>query len=462
MTLRKILLVLAVLFLVAGAVAYTAYLSLGRTPDELLRYAERRLVGHRILETVFLPAIRWTRQYVDVPITAPAVCTGSTAPKMHSTVPAVATDAMGRAKSTIRVGPQHEITRVAEAARRAKDGDVVEIEAGIYLNDVASWRQNNLTIRAVGGRARIEVSGRSAEGKAIWVIKGNNVTVENMEFAGARVPDRNGAGIRHEGGNLTVRNSLFEHNEMGLLTANIAKAVLEVEGSEFCGNRGDEAHKLTDPGHQIYVGTIRRFVLRDSYVHQGAFGHLVKSRARENHITYNRMTDEYGGRASYELEFPNGGIAYVIGNIIQQAPASDDPAVVRMGAEGYRWPRNELYLVHNTLVDDRPRGGRFLQVREGAHRIVALNNLLVGESKLDAARQGDYIANHHVNWSHIAAPLTYDYRLKPGSNLIGKVTEIGVANGVTLRPQRQYVHPRKSEPLRAPALLPGALQEFAS
>ena len=42
----------------------------------------------------------------------------------------------------IRVGPQHAITTVAEAARVARNGDVVEIEAGVFPNDVASWSQD--------------------------------------------------------------------------------------------------------------------------------------------------------------------------------------------------------------------------------------------------------------------------------------------------------------------------------
>ena len=44
-----------------------------------------------------------------------------------------------------------------------------------------------------------------------------------------------------------------------------------------------------------------------SYFHHAKSGHLLKSRAAKNLIFYNRLTDEIGGTASYELEFPNGG-----------------------------------------------------------------------------------------------------------------------------------------------------------
>jgi len=49
------------------------------------------------------------------------------------------------------------------------------------------------------------------------VIRGNDVIVENIEFSGARVPDRNGAGIRPEGRNFTVRNCRFYDCENGIL-----------------------------------------------------------------------------------------------------------------------------------------------------------------------------------------------------------------------------------------------------
>ena len=47
---------------------------------------------------------------------------------------------------------------------------------------------------------------------AIWVVRRGRVTVENINLIGARVPDRNGAGIRFEGVHLTVRRCLAHKN----------------------------------------------------------------------------------------------------------------------------------------------------------------------------------------------------------------------------------------------------------
>ncbi len=73
-------------------------------------------------------------------------------------------------------------------------------------------------------------------------------------------------------------------------------------------------------------------------------GDLIKSRAALNVNRYNRLTGE-SGSASNKLEFPDGGIAYVIGHLIQQSVQTENPAMVSFGAEGYRWPANEIYLV---------------------------------------------------------------------------------------------------------------------
>jgi hypothetical protein len=362
----------------------------------------------------------------------------------------------------IHVGPGGEAASIAAAAARAQSGDIIEIAPGEYVDDVAAWTQDRLTIRAAGGgRVRLVSRERTAEAKAIFVIKGDDVTVEGLEFAGAHVPDRNGAGIRHEGGRLTVRDCLFEDNEMGLLTSNDPAAELVVERSEFRDNRVADHYTPGERiGHQIYVGAIGRFTLRDSYVHHGAFGHLVKSRARESFVLGNRLTDEDGGRASYELEFPNGGIAYVVGNLIGQSATTQNPDIVSFGAEGYRWPDNALYLVHDTLVD-AAMGGRVLHVYPGAQRAVVLDNLVFGNRLRPTGTPGRFADNYTASARDAAAPADYDYRLRRGSRLVGRARDPGRQGSVELRPSREYTFPVGSRGVVERRYSPGAFQELA-
>jgi hypothetical protein len=51
-------------------------------------------------------------------------------------------------------------------------------------------------IRGVGQRPVMLADGKSAEGKAIWVVRGGKIRIENIEFRGARVDSLNGAAIR--------------------------------------------------------------------------------------------------------------------------------------------------------------------------------------------------------------------------------------------------------------------------
>jgi Right handed beta helix region len=359
---------------------------------------------------------------------------------------------------TIVVGPGGPVATVAQAARLAHSGDTIEVEAGDYVGDVASWSQDDLTVRAVGGRVRIIAHGNDAESKAIWVIKGTRVVVEGIEFTGAGVTDLNGAGIRHEGGKLTVRNCVFDGNQMGLMTWNDNHAELVVERSEFHHNRVASTYKDGDPvGHQIYVGSIGRFTLIDSYVHAGAHGHLVKSRARENRIVNNRLTDE-AGTASYELEFPNGGVAFVLGNVIEQSAHSENWDIVSYGAEGYAWPRNELYLVNNTLVSGLSKVGNFIHVRPGPDAVSVFNNLLVGDGRFHVEPSWKAAGNVHAAAGDVPLAATYDYRLSKDSALVGKGVDPGLVKGERLRPDREYVHPMQSRALTSPNFSPGALQ----
>ena len=310
--------------------------------------------------------------------------------------------------------------------------------------------------------------------------------MEDIDFIGARVPDRNGAGIRFEKGHLVVKRCSFKDSENGILTAGDPSATLEIENSEF-GNNGDGSGST----HNLYVGDIGMLKVTGSYFHHARQGHLLKSRARENLIFYNRLTDEVGGQASYELEFPNGGMAYVIGNIIEQSATTDNSTVISFGAEGYRSPLNALYLASNTIVDDRPQGGIMLRVADGERQVYAVNNLLVGQGKLDGGQvkgwrdrlrdlakaayyqdskllwtktgiDGRFINNFNVDWRAFALPVRYDYRLRPESALDGKFVLPEEVKGISLVPKGEYVHPAKWRMLGVKPTVPGALQTVAA
>ena len=354
----------------------------------------------------------------------------------------------------LQVGATRALRSPSAAAAVARAGDTIEIDAEEYRGDVAVWDHDGIVIRAVGGRARLVAAGASAESKAIWVVRSRHLVIENIDFIGARVPGRNGAGIRFERGHLVVRNCAFLDNENGILTGNEADTQLEIEGSEFGNNGHGDGYS-----HNLYVGTIARLTVTSSYFHHARVGHLLKSRAAESRILYNRLTDEPGGAASYELEFPSGGVAHVVGNIIEQGALTSNPTLVSFGAEGYHWQRNELHLVNNTLIDKRASGGVFLVVNPENRRLFAVNNLLLGTGSLETAGIGEYRNNFNAQREDFVDIDRGDYRLRSVSPLAGRGLSAEMMAGISPVSQREYVHPRQTQALlRGADSQPGALQ----
>ncbi|WP_427501545.1 right-handed parallel beta-helix repeat-containing protein [Methylomonas sp. MED-D] len=360
--------------------------------------------------------------------------------------------------ATWQVGPSQELKLPSQAAIVAGNDDIVEIDAGLYPNDVATWPQHRLILRGVGGRAHLEAMGNNAEGKATWVIKGDDVTIESIEFSGARAKALNGAGIRFEGTNLTIRDSHFHDNQMGILTGANPSSEITIEGSEFNDNTVDY-RLLGKLGHNIYIGGIKRFTLNHCYVHDANTGHNVKSRARENYLLYNRIGDETRA-SSYLVDFPDGGEAYLIGNQFRQSAASENRAMLSFAAEhNQTLPHQTLILINNTLVNDKP-DGTFLN-NHSIVRPILINNLLVGASLIgleSSDRQHNIVANSERFRNRGA----FDYRLSAGASAIDQGIDPGVAaNGFLLSPAYQYRHPARIEKRLGSGALDVGAYEFA-
>ena len=353
-----------------------------------------------------------------------------------------ATAALG---ATLQVGPGQTYAKPCAAFAAAKQGDTVEISAtgnGTYDGDVCAIAASNLTIRGIGGRAHIDAMGMSAQGKAIWVVQGQNTTIENIEFSGATVTDMNGAGIRQEGANLTVRNCYFHDNEDGILTGADPTSEIVIESSEFARNGAGDGYS-----HNMYIGHIKKFTLRYSYSHSAKVGHLVKSRAEENDILYNRLTGESDGTESYEINLPNAGTSYIIGNLIQQGPTTQNSAMLDYGSEGVSNAGSDLYVVNNTFVNERTAGATFVSVSTGVTvAAVVKNNIFVGTgtaiSQASPVQAGNFASGNPM----LVDSANFDYHLAPGSPCIDAGVDPGSAtSGFSLLPHAQYVQPATFE-----------------
>lgn len=292
-------------------------------------------------------------------IRTPAILVVAAIVALSAGTPALAAEAGRAAKAhrtgvVYRVGPTRKLRFPSQAARLVRNGDTVLIDAATY-HDCAVWRADRLTLRGVGGLAHVKDV--SCQGKGIWVIYGHGVKVENMRFSGARVPDRNGAGIRFEGGLLAVRNSQFHNNQMGILTHNKRKSWLVIENSTFQQN-GDCPSFC---GHGVYAGSISGLRITGSTFRFHKFGHHIKSRALRSEIIGNRIIDGAIGTASFAIDIPNGGTVLIRGNVLEKGVRSNNAmAIISIGEEGVKNPSRGSVIANNFFHNRNRRKTRFV------------------------------------------------------------------------------------------------------
>jgi hypothetical protein len=356
-------------------------------------------------------------------------------------------------RRVLRVGPDRPLKRPSDAARVAQDNDMIEIEAGRYVGDVALWTQNGLLLRGVDGRPHLDSQGRTAEDQGIWVFRGNDIAVENIEFSGARSRNRNGSGIRFFGRNLSVRDSYFHDNEDGVLTWHAPDGDIVIERSVFAHNGAGDGQS-----HNIYIGRIRSFTLRFSYSHDAVRGHEVKSRARFNHIEYNRLTDEDDGDSSYLVDLPEGGYGYVIGNVLEKGWRSDNPSAIAFASESPDVQEGGLWVVNNSFYSRRV-DATFVANRSKLATLV-VNNVLAGAPAVLLDGRGEDRNNLRQARSGMVDPEAYDFRLTPDSPLIDAGADPGSADGVALWPQFEYVHPTSGRARQRVGALDSGAYEF--
>lgn len=276
----------------------------------------------------------------------------------------------------IIVNQSGPISDTKEAALLAKDGDTIDIMYNTkpYLAYETKWPQHNLLIRGVGAEKPIlKAESSTVTQKAIFVIQGNNTIIENLEFTNAMVPDHNGAGIRMEGTNLIVRYCLFSKNEDGILAGDNANSEIVIEHCEFDSNGFGDGYS-----HNLYINHVKRLIFKFNYSHDTSIGHLLKSRAFENYILYNRFDSPLGGSPSRDIDLPNGGKAIIVGNIIRQTTNDQNSNMLGFGLEGLSNPgTHDLVLINNSFVNEKSNGS-LISVLNGTDLVQLKNNIFAG------------------------------------------------------------------------------------
>jgi Secretion system C-terminal sorting domain len=244
------------------------------------------------------------------------------------------------------------------------------------------------------------------------VIGGDNVVVDHIEFSLCAVPDLNGAGIRGEGHNLTVVHCFFHENENGILIGEIHPCSVRIEHSEFDRNGHGDGYS-----HNLYIGKVDSLFFHFNYTHRASVGHELKSRAYYNDIRYNKIQDEAQGTASYSIDLPNGGTSFVIGNVIEQGPVSENGTMISYLLEGNPNPSPaEIFVYNNTFINHRSSGNVF-NVNPISFDFLASNNIFAGPGNFAAVGSftpvdsSTNVIHQTIGAVGFVSDVNYDYHL---------------------------------------------------
>lgn len=319
-------------------------------------------------------------------------------------------------------------------------GDTILINAEDYngTDAVAVWLEDDLVIKGVGGTPHLIADGAYIWGKGIWVLFGNNITVENFEFSGASVPDNNGAGIRLDGSGMTIRHCYFHNNENGILTSSPYSGDILIEYTEFAYNGFGDGQS-----HNLYINHVNKLTFRYNYSHHANIGHNLKSRAAENIIVYNRIMDEATGNSSRLIDLSNGGKSTIMGNILMQGPVAENNNLIGYGLEGLTKPVNELYVYNNSMVNKRTASCIFVAIQTQTPVAEVVNNIFAGTGTIingNTTVYGNNTINQLISAVGFTNESSYDYTLLSSSPAIDTGT-----SSITSQPTNVYVHPLQSE-----------------
>ena len=252
-----------------------------------------------------------------------------------------------------------EFSNLSDAISAAHNNDVIAVQAGTYVDAETDAEKNvitasNVTIEGVGGMVHLEQGPQGIiNGKALIVAEAG-LTLKNFELSGANDgnSDDNLAGVRVDGGNMTLVDDYIHNNQDGVL-GGVAGATFTIDHSEIADNGTGSGYT-----HNIYTGPIAQFTLTNSYVHGAVVGHEVKSRAASTTIENNIIADGATGTASYDIDIPNAGVAVISGNIIEKGPDASNAGIIHYGGETqFAYAQNSLSVTDNTILNDYSGAG---------------------------------------------------------------------------------------------------------
>jgi len=101
------------------------------------------------------------------------------------------------------------------------------------------------------------------------------------------------------------------------------------------------------PEPRLYVGQIASLSVDGSTFADQVLGNQLKSRAAETTVSNSHFSTGPDG-ANYDVDLPNGGVAYIHDNTFDKGETSDNRAIIHFGGEIDN-PSGSLLVEHNNF-----------------------------------------------------------------------------------------------------------------
>lgn len=234
--------------------------------------------------------------------------------------------------------------RLDDAVKAIGDQEATIVIAPGTYKDCAIQSGGSITYRAAKAGSVI-FDGGVCDGKAALVLDGTAAVVDGLIFQNMRVPDRNGSGIRHQKGDLTVVNSLFRNSEQGILTHDDQNGTLTVDHTSFSGLGGCPDGVCS---HSIYAGRLKYVRVTNTRFDRGTGGHYLKSRAVRTDVSDSSFDDTQGRETNYMIDLSVGSTGTITRNVFVQGRNKENySAFIAVSPEGREHRSGGLIVTNN-------------------------------------------------------------------------------------------------------------------
>lgn len=240
-------------------------------------------------------------------------------------------------------------------------------EQGIYLD------KDDLEII---GEEGVVFDNAAVDEKAALVLTGDNVLVENIECRHIQVKDQNGACIRFEGKNLTIRNLYAHDSQSGVMTSDNA-GIVKIEYSTFerlGGKAQGEGY-----AHALYIKASELFFYQSKILSIKGEGSGIKSRSKKV-VIESSLLASMDGVDSRLVDMANYGELIIKNSILQQGSNTSNSQLLAYGLEtniASEFEVNRIELVDNIILFDNKNSNVLISSRL-VDEIVNRGNIFIG------------------------------------------------------------------------------------